>query len=540
MSLCALSSQCVRENDSFAPLGLVCFPIFPRLAPWASLFRRFAAGKLKVSFQCDAKFQVLSHTHSARLRDRSFKRKARRGRRGTLADSGSLPASIILRMSPFDANRDKLSIEMRVTARHLFEHALAESGVDRAFERHVVCERGVLRICEDLYDLHSYSHVFAVAIGKAAHTLAYALTMQAGDQFEGIVASSVEASAQRRGFRYFCGGHPTPNQESIRAADAILKSLNAQNASTLLIFMLSGGGSSIVEKPIDDEISLEDLIATYRVLVHSGAPIAEINAIRKHLSSIKGGRLAQAAYPAQQVSILVSDVPDNTPDALASGPTMPDSTSVEDCHRIAAKYGLIEQFPESVRELFQRHALEETPKSDDPAFHRSRWWTVLSNASLIEDCKLEAERNGFMVAVDNGCDDWDYVRAVDFLLGRLRELRKNSERVCLISGGEVTVKVTNGGIGGRNQQFVLACAEKIAGQNVTVLSAGTDGIDGNSPAAGAIADGTTIERSQARGVDAPAHLSGFNAYPFFDALGDTIVTGPTGNNLRDLRVLLAY
>jgi len=425
-------------------------------------------------------------------------------------------------------------------ARHLFDHALAESAIDRAFDRHVTCERGVLRVCEDLYDLHSYHRVFVVSIGKAAHTLVNALQMQAGDQFEGIVASSVEPPAQRRGFRYFCGGHPTPNQESIRAAEAILKSLNAQNTSSLVIFMLSGGGSSIAEKPIDDEICLEDLVATYHVLVHSGAPIADINAIRKHLSAIKGGRLAKAAYPAQQVSILVSDVPDNTPDALASGPTMPDSTSVEDCHRIAAKYGLIEQLPLSVRELFQRHALEETPKSDDPAFLRSRWWTVLSNASVIEACKSEAERSGFTVIIDNSCDDWDYARAADFLLARVRKSRVESGRVCLISGGEVTVKVTNGGIGGRNQQFSLDCAEKISGQNMTVLSAGTDGIDGNSPATGAIVDGTTMQRARVRGLDVKAYLAGFNAYPFFEALGDSIVTGPTGNNLRDLRILLAY
>ena len=443
-------------------------------------------------------------------------------------------------MSPPDASREKVALEMRVTARHLFEQALAESSIDRAFQRHVVCERGVLRVCEDLYDLHAYHRVFTVAIGKAGHTLVNALQMQTGDQFEGIVASSVESALQQRGFRYFRGGHPTPTQESLRAAEAILKSLHAQTASALVIFLLSGGGSSIAEKPIDEEISLEDLIATYRVLVHSGAPIAEINAIRKHLSAIKGGRLAQAAYPARQVSILVSDVPDNTPDALASGPTMPDSTSVEDCHRIAAKYGLVEQFPESVRELFQRHALEETPKSDDPAFLRSRWWTVLSNASLVEACKREAEHSGFTAVVDNSCDDWDYARAADYLLERVRELRQSSERVCLISGGEVTVKVTNGGVGGRNQQFVLACAQKVAGESITVLSGGTDGIDGNSPAAGAIADGTTIARAQIRGLDAQIHLTAFNAYPFFEALGDAVVTGPTGNNLRDLRILLAY
>jgi len=443
-------------------------------------------------------------------------------------------------MSTAAANRERIAIEMRVTARQIFEHALGESSIDRAFERHVGCERGVLRVCEDLYDLHSYNRVLVVSIGKAAHTMVSALEIQAGDNFEGIIASSVQPVSQARGFRYFHGGHPTPNEESIRAAEAILKSLSAQNAASLVIFMLSGGGSSIVEKPIDDEISLQELIATYRVLVHSGAPIAEINAIRKHLSAIKGGRLAQAALAARQVSILVSDVPDNTPDALASGPTMPDSTSVEDCYAIAAEHRLLEQFPASVRELFQRHALEETPKSDDPAFHRSRWWTVLSNSTLLEAGKKEAERHSFTVEVDNSCDDWDYARAADYLLERLRELREKSERVCLLSGGEVTVKVTNGGVGGRNQQFALACAKKIAGENITALSAGTDGIDGNSSAAGAIADGTTQERARSRGLEPAASLLAFNAYPFFEALGDTIMTGPTGNNLRDLRILLAY
>jgi glycerate 2-kinase len=438
------------------------------------------------------------------------------------------------------ADRSKLALDMRVTARHLFEHALAEASIDRAFQRHVDCDRGVLRIGEDLHDLDSYNRVLVISIGKAAHAMVNSLEMQAGNRFEGIVSSSVDPASQVRGFRYFRGGHPMPNQESIRAAEAMLKSLNAQNASSLVIFMLSGGGSSIVEKPIDDEISLTDLIATYRVLVHSGAPIAEINALRKHLSTMKGGRLAVAASGAQQVSLLVSDVPDNTPDALASGPTMPDSTTVADCYDIVEKYGMLAQFPDSVRELFQRHALEETPKADDLAFHRSRWWPLLSNVSLLEAAQVEAQRHGFAVEIDNRCDDWDYLRAADYLLERLRRLRATSERACLICGGEVTVKVVNGGTGGRNQQFALACGRKISGEAITVLSAGTDGIDGNSPAAGAIVDGNTLERAQARGLDPEAHLAGFNAYPFFESLGDAITTGPTGNNLRDLRILLAY
>jgi glycerate 2-kinase len=428
----------------------------------------------------------------------------------------------------------------RQTARDIFRLALREASIARGFSRHLDYERGVLRVREDLYDLHSYSHVLVISIGKAGHTMVQALTAMVGSSLEGIVASSVRPESQVRGFRYFCGGHPTPNEESIQAGSAILRAVEALPASALVIFLLSGGGSSIVEKPIDDEISLSDLISTYRALVHSGAPIAEINAIRKHLSALKGGRLAQRTYPAQQVSLLVSDVPDNTPDALASGPTMPDSTTVEDCYRIAQKYELLAQFPRSTRELFERHAIEETAKSDDPAFHRSRWWTILSNRTAIEEASNAAERAGSMVHVDNACDDWDYDRAADYLLHKLGELRRRFSPVCLLSGGEITVKVGNGGIGGRNQQFALACAEKIKGENITVLSAGTDGVDGNSPAAGAIVDGSTMERAQKHGLDIRPALEGFDAYPFFKRLGDALEIGPTGNNLRDLRILLAY
>jgi hydroxypyruvate reductase len=430
--------------------------------------------------------------------------------------------------------------EMRSTARKIFAHALAEASIAKAFARHVHCERGVLRLGEDLYHLDAYSRVLVISIGKAGHTMVEALAQQVGTSLEGIVASSVEPASQVRGFRYFHGGHPTPNTESIHAANAILKVLEAQTATSLVIFMISGGGSSIVEKPIDDEISLDDLIATYRTLVLSGAPIAEINAVRKHLSAVKGGRLAQTAFPAQQVSLLISDVPCGTPDALASGPTMPDSTSVEDCYRIAEKHGLLPQFPLSTRELFERHALEETPKSDDQAFYRSRWWTILSNETAVEQASASAERAGFAVHVDNSCDDWDYQPAAEYLLKRLRGLRKQNQRVCLISGGEVTVKVTNGGIGGRNQQFALECAAQIAGENITVLSAGTDGIDGNSPAAGAVADGTTAKRARESEFDVRKAAKSFDAFPFFKAIGDTIEIGATGNNIRDLRILLAY
>lgn len=429
----------------------------------------------------------------------------------------------------------------RSTAREIFLHALAESSIEKAFERQVEYGRGMLRIGPDLYDLGNYNRVRVVSLGKAAHAMAEALTSKVGPGLEGIVAAVADPPSQVPGFRYFRGGHPTPNAESVRAGEAILRMLEPLDERSLALHMISGGGSAIVEKPISDTISLDDLIATYRELVLSGAPIAEINAVRKHLSATKGGRLARAAAPAQQVSILISDVPDNAPDSLASGPTMADSTTVENCYSIIQKYGLLEKFPPSVRELIQQHALEETPKSDDPAFVRSRWWTILSNETAVKAASARAVAAGFAVEVDCRCDDWDYRRAADYLLERLRELRQKGQRVCLVSGGEITVRVEGkSGQGGRNQQFALYLAPKIAGENICVLSAGTDGIDGQSPAAGSVVDGSTMERARAAGLDPAAALAGFDAYPLFKALGDDIETGPTGTNVRDVRLLMAW
>jgi glycerate 2-kinase len=438
--------------------------------------------------------------------------------------------------------------DMRSVARAIFERALAEAAIEKAFERHISYDRGVLRVGDDLYDLGSYTRVLAVAFGKAGHHMAECLARQTGPTVQGIIADPNAPAQQLPGYRYFAGGHPQPNQESVRGAEAILKSLGALNDQSLVIFMISGGGSSVVEKPVDSEISLADLVGTYKALVLSGAPIAEINAVRKHLSATKAGRMARAAQGAQQVSILVSDVPDNALDALASGPTMPDSSTAEDCYRIAREYNLLTEFPVSVRELFERRALEETPKKDDPAFARSRWWTVLSNAKAERAAAGAAAERGFAVEIDHSCDDWDYARAADYLLDRIRRLQREVSKACIISGGEVTVKVSGplqagagaAGVGGRNQHFALYCAQKIAGENLTVLSAGTDGIDGNSLAAGAVVDGTTVERAQIAGLDPAEHLREFNSFPLFEKLGDAVETGPTGNNVRDLRVLLAY
>ncbi|HUS19302.1 MAG TPA: DUF4147 domain-containing protein [Terriglobales bacterium] len=429
---------------------------------------------------------------------------------------------------------------VRAQAREIFAYALQQADVVTAFGKHVHATRGVLQVGEDLYGLDDFSRIFAVALGKSGHIMAKELRALMGNRLSGIISAPDPRESLVEGFRYFHGGHPYPNGESVKAADAILKTLQVLSGTSLVIYLISGGGSAMVEKPVDDEISLDDLMTTYQVLIESGASIAEVNAIRKHLSAVKGGRLAQAAatHNAKQVSIMVSDVPEKALDELASGPTMPDTSSVEDCYRIAEEYHLLEEFPPSVRELFERKTLAETPDADDPLFYYSRWWPILSNLDALKAAAAKASELGFAVEIDNSCDDWPYEKAADHLLQRLRKLRQGASRVCLVSGGEVTVQLAGEtGIGGRNQQFALYCAEKIAGENITVLSAGTDGIDGNSSAAGAVADGETRSRCP---EDLMAALAAFNANPLFERLGDTVVTGPTGNNLRDLRVLLAY
>jgi hydroxypyruvate reductase len=432
-------------------------------------------------------------------------------------------------------------VHMRDLARQVFLEAIQEISIPRIFGEKVEYSRGMLRVEQDLYDLTAYSRVLVIAMGKAAHTMLESLIAQTGPTLEGIVVCSEPPRTQQPGFRYFLGGHPFPTEESVRGARAILKYVSGLDEHALTIYLISGGASAMVEVPRDEEVSLADLIATYRVLVHSGATIGEINAIRKHLSAIKGGRLAQAAFPARQVSIMVSDVPENSLDALASGPTMPDASTEADCYRIAEASGMLPQFPESVRRIFEEHALEETPKADDPVFVHSRWWPILSSTSAANAAAKLVSQHGFAVEIDNTPDDWPYDRAADYLLSRLRELRKGVSRAALISAGEVTVKVAGaGGVGGRNQQFALHCAQEIAGEQIIVLSAGTDGIDGNSPAAGAIADGTTVERATRAGLNPNQALAEFDALPLFEKLGDAIVTGPTGNNVRDLRILLAY
>jgi glycerate 2-kinase len=433
--------------------------------------------------------------------------------------------------------------ERRLQSIDIFESALRSSRVEPAMERRVHVRDGVLEVDELRYELRRYGRVLVVAIGKAAGTMAATFLRQAGAEaarFEGIVAGFHEAGDWPLGFRLFRSGHPSPNEVSVEAARAILAALQELTEDDLVVFLISGGGSSMVELFSDPAIPLESMAATHRALVECGAPIAAMNAVRKHLSAVKGGRLAAAAQPARQLTIFVSDVPLGELDALASGPTLPDRSTVEDVYRVAEKYGLSDRLPAVVREMIVERRLSETPKPGDAIFARSNWSVLLDSSSLEEAAAVRARELGWHVEVDNRCDDWTVEDAATYLVERAGELRRTYERVCLLSAGEITVRVPSGasGKGGRNSHFALLCSELIAGGGMAVLSGGSDGIDGHSPAAGGVVDGSTEARANEAGYPVAAALAAFDSYTLLEKLGDAVVTGPTGNNLRDLRILL--
>ncbi len=467
---------------------------------------------------------------------------------------------------------------LHATATEIFTGALAACSIESAFDRRLRFEGNVLhRLMPDgsgpeAIDLGHYKRVFVIALGKAAGPMVEVLLerMKRRKGLRGICCSSVLPKKRNWRFRYFEGGHPLPNEDSLAAARAALAMLKKAKKDTLVFFLISGGGSALFDLPIDAAITLEDMRAFHQALLASGAPIDQINTLRKHFSQVKGGRLAMAAPDALKVSLLLPDVPLRSLDALSSGPSSPDHTTVEDVRAILAKYNLSEKFPAPVRQFFEREDMPESPgnkkprpllpkiasavlarrialaatmKDEDDAFRDSVFEILLSSHDLVENARAIAEKAGYFVAVDNSCDDWDYADAARYLLGQFHMLRSAHQRLCLISAGEVTVTMNRTpGAGGRNQQFALTCALDLAkypGAPLTVLSAGTDGIDGNTRSAGAIADPTTVARAEAFGFDPAQALAEFNACPLFTAIGDSVVTGPTGHNLRDLRVLIA-
>jgi hydroxypyruvate reductase len=441
-------------------------------------------------------------------------------------------------------------------AASIFDNALKSCNISIALGRHLHFEgKTLIRHPSPLLkpitvSLESYKHVIVISLGKAGLTMLNGLLERLPSKmlYRGVCSAPEVPKDRSWRVKYFAGGHPLPNEASFAAAREILKLLKHARKDTFIFFLISGGGSAMVELPRDARISLDDTIALHETLVASGASITEINTVRKYFSAVKGGRLALAAPDAGKLSLLLADVPLKDLGAVASSPTLPNHSTPQECLEILQRYHLLEKFPQTVREYFESLHLatasehHENPE-DERAFTNAQFDVLLSNHDFVNAARDHAQSLGYKVIIDNSCDDWDYKDASAYLLKRFNQLRREFPRVCLLSSGEVTVRIDGAsGCGGRNQQFALATAFELAQNDeepVAVLSAGSDGIDGNSPAAGAIVDQTTISRARDFGFDPAATLARFDTCPLFTALGDTIMTGPTGNNLRDLRILLS-
>ena len=433
-------------------------------------------------------------------------------------------------------------MDRKKLARQIFQDTLAGIDIPATIQQKLQPSNGAILAGELRVNLREYRDILAISIGKAAVALAEGIDAILAPEFRyrGILAGPSKPK-RLPDWDAIVSGHPVPNEGSFRAGRAILEALRKCGRDTLVIFLLSGGGSSLVELPLDENVSLENFVKLHHALVTCGAPIEEINAIRKHLSAVKGGRMAAAAPDAMKLTFGVTDVPEGQETALASGPTLPDPTTVQDAERIAQKFGILEKLPAKLRAKFERHELQETPKAGDRAFANAHFELLLGRHDLFHHAHIAAEAVGFFTVCDNATDGWPVEKAAAHLLEQLDKIAcSNPGRpVALIADGEVSSPVTGNGTGGRNSAFALACVEKIAGRDVTVLSAGTDGVDGNSSAAGAVADGTTLERAHAAKVDPREFFERSDAFTFFERLQDAIITGPTGNNLRDLRILLA-
>jgi hydroxypyruvate reductase len=433
--------------------------------------------------------------------------------------------------------------DLKQLARQIFQETLAAIDIPATMQRKLR-RAGTRLLCDGkIFDLREFDKLRVVAIGKAAHAMVEGLAavLVPFVRFEGVVSAPTVPRRPLPGMKYFLGGHPIPNEESWKAAEAVLGLLKNSDEKTLVFFLLSGGGSALMELPIERSLTLDDVQQMNRTLVTCGASIEEINALRKHVSAVKGGRLAVAARRATKLSVAVTDVPAGNESALASGPTLPDPTSVAYVDAIFEKYDLLKKFPSRLRQWIENGKMPETPKFDHSCFANAHFLLLLGMDDLFHPAHHAAEARGCVTRCDNSTDDWPVDLAAEFLLEQLENLRRDNpgRRVALIADGEVSSPVTGDGIGGRNSAFVLACLEKIAGKQIAVLSAGTDGIDGNSPAAGAVADGETLEMARAIGLDPADVFPRSDAFTFFARLDEVIVTGPTGNNLRDLRVLIA-
>jgi glycerate 2-kinase len=435
---------------------------------------------------------------------------------------------------------------MREHATQIFRAGLRAVDPVEAINRHVAVKDHMLRIGERQLDLKDYDRILVVGAGKAGAPMAKAIENLLGNRIaDGVVVIKEGHGLPLKKIKVCEASHPVPDARGVKATQKILSLVEKAGKRDLVICLISGGGSALLIAPVQG-ISLEDKQNATKRLLACGATIHEFNTVRKHLPRAKGGRLAQMAYPATVTSLILSDVVGDDLDVIASGPTVPDPSTFQDAVQILKGYGIWDQLPPAVRNHLEKGTsgqIEDTPKSDHATFQKCSQVLVGNNLQALKAAGQEAQRLGYRPLILSSKVEGEAREVTRFYTAIAREVLSSQNPLkppaCVLAGGETTVTLTGDGRGGRNQEFALAAALSIEGlEDIVVLSVGTDGTDGPTDAAGAIADGATVARALEKGLDPKDFLRRNDSYNFFQKLGDLLMTGPTRTNVMDIYMLL--
>jgi glycerate 2-kinase len=436
-------------------------------------------------------------------------------------------------------------IDLKEAAKRVFLGTLKAIELDSVIKQKLRVDGDTLTLGGEQISLDDFTEVVLIGIGKASLKMGAAVETLLGDRVKrGILVTDRRSSTKVR-CDILVAGHPLPDANSLIAGERIVELVRSCGDDALIIFLISGGGSSLVELPLSGSISLEDLRVTNRVLVGCGATIREMNIVRKSLSRIKGGRLGRLAQNSKCVGLYLSDVNPGDLRSIASNPLLPEEVGDEESLDVVNRLNLMDKLPDSVVTVIQQESFYRFSGDWSTAESRSLTTLLLDNSNAIQAAAELARQLGFRVEVDSDLIEGEYRTVADQSVDHLLNLKSlfPHDRVCVISGGEVSCSVRGDGIGGRNQEFVLYSAARLAcagiGEGATVLSCGTDGIDGNSKAAGAVADAELVIKAARHGADASIFINSNDSHSFFKTAGGLVVTGPSGNNVRDLRILMA-
>lgn len=427
-------------------------------------------------------------------------------------------------------------------ALRIFRAALKAADPAQAVARHVRVQADNLIAGRKRYKLSAFDGIYVIGAGKASARMAGVIERLLGNRLRvGLINVKYGDTAKLGRIELNECGHPLPDRNGLNGAERIARIANDAGVGDLLICLISGGASALLPLPAPS-ITLEENQETTRLLLNHGATIHEFNCVRKHISQIKGGQLARMAYPATVLTLILSDVIGDNLDVIGSGPTVSDPSTYADARTILTRYGIFGNVPPSVRARLSGDA-PETPKPGDPVFEKVQNMIVGSNRLAVAAAAAQAAEMGFHTLVLSTFVEGETRDVARVHAAVAKEIvatgRPVKRPACVISGGETTVTIRGRGLGGRNQEFALAAAIDLDGlEDVAMLSAGTDGTDGPTDAAGAIADGTTAARAKQLGLNPSELLADNDSYRFFERLGDLVKTGPTGTNVMDVRILL--